>query len=142
MPPAERAARVSEVYDVFHAALAQQIRAFAVPPALVTVHSFTPRWHGEVRSTEIGLLHDEDATLAQTMQQSADGTFSVELNVPYSSSDGVTHMLARHGTGGGLRNVMIEVRNDLLAADDQIIAIANMLEDMLSSALAPQGHTI
>lgn len=138
---AERKARVQEVYYAFHKSLDELIDSFAEPPTLVTVHSFTPSWHGKPRSIEIGLLHDENPSLARAMQQKSDGRFSVELNEPYSSVDGVTHMLARHGTSRGLQNVMIEVRNDLLATDDAINGIANSLDNMLVKALAIESHT-
>ena len=57
---ADRAARTSEIYDVFHAAVDAVLDGFAAPPVLVTVHSFTPVWHGAPRPTEIGLLHDAE----------------------------------------------------------------------------------
>jgi predicted N-formylglutamate amidohydrolase len=36
-------------------------------------------------------------------------------NDPYGPADGVTHTLKEHGLSNGLLNVMIEVRNDLIA---------------------------
>ena len=135
----ERAARVCEIYDVFHATLAEQLDGFAEHPALVTIHSFTPLWHGEQRKAEIGLLHDDDPSLAEAMQNAADEGFLVELNVPYSSADGVTHTLARHGTARGLQNVMIEVRNDLLSNDEEISKITATLEHMLNKVLLREG---
>ena len=132
----ERAARVEEVYDTFHNVLDQEIGAFMNAPVLVTVHSFSPRWHGVPRPTEIGLLHDEDDTLAVAMHASKNGEFRIELNMPYSAADGVTHLLARHAVARNLRNVMIEVRNDLLGTPDQIRRVADALETMLVAALS------
>lgn len=137
----QSAARVREVYDVFHAAVSAQIDGFSTSPVLVTVHSFTPLWHGETRTAEIGLLHDADPTLAQAMQDAENGEYRVELNVPYSAADGVTHMLARHGTTRGLQNVMIEVRNDLLKRDDETNKVAKTLQRMLHIALSHEAHT-
>lgn len=137
---AERQARVREVYDAFHRTLTDRLEGFAEPPALVTVHSFTPRWHSEPRTAEIGLLQDEDPALAQAMLRASEGAFRVELDVPYSAADGVTHMLARHGTRRGLQNVMIEVRNDLLTSENQMGEIAVELEGMLIAALALKGY--
>ncbi len=132
----DRAARVRDLYDPFHGLVASALDGFRNPPALVTVHSFTPNWHGTERETEIGLLHDDDPTLARAMLEIADQTWRTELNQPYSAKDGVTHTLARHGTARGLQNVMIEVRNDLLAEEAGIDRIAEALCDMLRPALS------
>jgi len=131
----ERARRARAVYAPFHRAVTDALDRFKAPPALVTVHSFTPVWHGVARAAEIGLLHDADATLAGAMLRAAGGAFRTELNVPYSARDGVTHTLARHATARGLASVMIEVRNDLLANAAAADAVAGALEEMLRAAL-------
>lgn len=131
----DRAQRTREIYDVFHATLAATINAFGAPPALVTIHSFTPAWFGQARSTELGLLHDDDPALARAMLAAADRSLRTEMNQPYSASDGVTHTLARHATTRGLLNVMIEVRNDLLHDDTGVSRIAAVLERMLALGL-------
>jgi len=136
----ERAARVREVYEVFHTTLTDRLERMPEQPVLVTVHSFTPQWHERPRATEIGLLHDADATLARAMQSAAVGPFSVALNAPYSAADGVTHLLARHGTSRGLSNVMIEVRNDLLGTEAEIGQVAAALEAMLTKAIATEDQ--
>lgn len=130
-----RAARTREIYDPFHATLAATLDAFPRQPALVTIHSFSPTWFGQTRATELGILHDDDPSLAHAMQSAADRTLKTELNQPYSAADGVTHMLARHAIPRGLQNVMIEVRNDLLGDEAQVSRIAGILQRMLSSAL-------
>lgn len=134
LTPAERQARRDALYEPFHETLSATLDAIA-SPVLVTVHSFTPVWKGQMRTEEIGLLHDADPDLAQAMFDAANGEFSVALNVPYSAADGVTHTLARHGTERGIPNVMIEVRNDLLAEDDAISRMADVLASMLISVL-------
>lgn len=133
---ADRRARVAEIYVPFQALLAETLDGFSRPPALVTIHSFTPVWHGAPRSTEIGLLHDDDARLARAMQALAGGGFRVALNEPYSAKDGVTHTLRKHGLQRGIPNVMIEVRNDLLADDAAVGRAAAFLAHMLVGALA------
>lgn len=136
LTPDARAIRTREVYDVFHATLDAALDGFASAPALVTIHSFTPQWFGQPRRTELGLLHDADPALARAMLTFADPGFRTELNQPYSAADGVTHTLARHATARGLRNVMIEVRNDLLSNASQVTRMAENLQHMLSAALA------
>ena len=136
LTPVERNLRTREIYDAFHATLSTTLDAFPEPPAFVTIHSFTPSWFGQPRDTELGLLHDDDPTLARAMLGHSARTFRTELNRPYSAADGVTHTLARHATARGLSNVMIEVRNDLLGDPGQISKVADTLESMLSAALA------
>lgn len=116
----EKQARVDGIYRPFQAAVAQEIvrrKATGQPTVLVTLHSFTPVFKGVRRDTEIGILHDTDARLAERLISSLDrgSGFVVRRNDPYGPEDGVTHTLIEHGVRNGLQNVMVEVRNDLLA---------------------------
>ncbi len=138
---AEKTARTTQVYEPFHATLSDVLDGFETRPVLVTIHSFAPVWHGTPRRTQLGLLHDADASLAEAMLSAADDTFVTHLNEPYSASDGVTHTLARHATARGLTNVMIEVRNDLLGEGSDVARIAAYLTNLLNSALAPKAAT-
>ncbi len=135
LSPEHRAARTQAVYDPFHQLVSDTLDGFTSPPALVTVHSFSPTWFGTRRETEIGLLHDADDRLARAMLRAAPAGNAPGLNEPYSAADGVTHMLARHATARGLDSVMIEVRNDLLRDDDAQRRIAASLHQMITTAL-------
>lgn len=132
LTPEARAERVESVYAPFLAAVEAQLGR--APRALVTVHSFTPLWHGTPRETEIGLLHDSDARLAEAMLARAPQGRVVHLNRPYGPEDGVTHSLQLHGKG--LPNVMIEARNDLLTTPKDVQTMAMDLLAMLTPALA------
>lgn len=133
---ADRVNRAREVYHPFHNEVAKLLSGFPMPPAFVTLHSFTPVWNGVARGTEIGLLHDADDQLARAMLAQADSRYLTELNKPYAAKDGVTHTLQRHA--GGLQNVMIEVRNDLLSDQAAIAQVATSLAATLSAALKAQ----
>ncbi|MGR3321711.1 MAG: N-formylglutamate amidohydrolase [Pseudooceanicola sp.] len=135
---AARARRVAEIHDPFRDCLAE-VLANRPPAALVTVHSFTPVWHGAPRAAEIGFLHDADPSLARAMLRHAGGLPGrAELNVPYSAEDGVTHTLRRHGWGR--RNAMIEIRNDLIATDRAAAEMGRALAAALTAALAEGGR--
>lgn len=138
---AEKAARTCQVYNPFHTTLSDVLDGFDAPPTMVTIHSFAPVWHGTPRSTELGLLHDEDTSLAEAMLSAADDTMVTHLNEPYSARDGVTHTLARHATARGLTNVMIEVRNDLLGEASDVDRVSTHLANLLNTALAPKAAT-
>ncbi len=61
---AERLARFYDPYDhAIDAAVAAAMEAGA-PPAIVTVHSFTPAWRGVARPWQVGILWDRDDRLA------------------------------------------------------------------------------
>jgi len=134
--PDQRAFRVNAVYRPFEAALG---RLLSTRPnaALVTVHTFTPVWFGAPRAVDIGILHGEDPRLAEAMMALATRTEGrdVRLNEPYSSSDGVTHTIDRHGAGTGRLNVMIEIRNDLVATAAGQATFADLLARWVEAAL-------
>ena len=136
-----RAERVAAVYAPFTAAVEAVIDARAAagrPTALVTIHSFSPHWFGQPRATEIGILHDDDSRLADAMLARAPAVVphrAVARNAPYGPTDGVTHSLRRFGLARGLPNVMIEIRNDLLAGRDGGARLADEVLALLRPAL-------
>lgn len=133
----ERARRTRVYYDPFRDALAQALARHAAP-ALITIHSFTPVYNGETRAVEIGVLHDSDARLADAFLTTAPHHTAAKVarNAPYGPEHGVTHTLKVHAIPQGRLNVMIEVRNDLIATEDQQAAVAKMLSAWTRDALA------
>lgn len=112
----ERARRVRDIYDPYHGAITDLLRArieAGVPTALVAVHSFNPIYRGIARPWPIGILFDEDRRLADPLVADlrAEGILVGE-NEPYGPWDRVYHTLERHGRSRGLPVVMIELRND------------------------------
>lgn len=139
-----RAARTAALYEPFRAALSGLVReriAAGRAPVLVTVHSFTPVYFGKPRAVEIGILHDEDGRLADAMLAAAArrGEYDVRRNEPYGPQDGVTHTLKEHGVANGLANVMIEVRNDLIADEAGERAAADYLAGLIAEGLSSPG---
>lgn len=130
-----RKERARLYYEPFRDAVASAMRA-NLTPILVTVHSFTPVYEGEKRSVEIGILHDSDSRLADAMLEAAiNSDLDVQRNEPYGPQDGVTHTLKEHAIRTGHANVMIEIRNDLIADEDSQAQIANQLMVWLEAAL-------
>ena len=136
-----RARRVAHVYRPFENRLAYAIKACAGLCLLVTVHSFTPVFRGERRSVEIGLLHGDDPRFAQAMLAGAPASnrFVTRINEPYGPEDGVAHTLNAHGVANGLLNVMLEIRNDLIATSDAQEAMAGLLAPWLAETLEGFG---
>lgn len=137
---AERFARTAALYMPFQSGVRDLVdarREAGIETVLVTMHSFTPVYHGTRREVEIGLLHDADTRLVDAMLEHTEaGNFRVERNQPYGPQDGVTHTLRLHALPGGLLNVMIEVRNDLIENEEGQRAAAGFLSGLLRKAIA------
>lgn len=129
--------RVEAYYQPFEDAIAKLLSDHSIAPILVTIHSFTPTYHGKKREVEVGILHDEDSLIADAMLEYAERheELCVLRNEPYGAEDGVTHTLKHHGIRNGLANVMIEIRNDLLQTPQQCLEIALKIAVMLDHAL-------
>jgi len=136
---AERLRRVNAVYLPFHTALHRLIAeriALGRVPVVLTIHSFTPVYHGQPREVEFGVIHDADPSLALAIADAARSTpLRTEVNAPYSAADDVTHTLRLHATPYGLPNAMLEVRNDLIAGPAAQSAMADLLAPVINMGL-------
>jgi predicted N-formylglutamate amidohydrolase len=122
---AARTARQAAIFDPYHRAVADLLgarRAAGRRTVLVAMHSFTPVFHGEARTVEIGVLSHRDRRLADivlALLREA-GEFAVGDNEPYAITDTSDYTVPVHGEGGGLLHVELEIRQDLIAtAADQ-----------------------
>jgi len=144
--PEERLARTEAIYlpwaNGLHNLIAARI-AMGRPPVIVTIHSFTPIFHGHPRAVEFGVIHDADPTLALAILAAtqAQTTLNSQLNQPYSAADDVTHTLRLHATPYALHNAMLEIRNDLIATTTAEVAMAEQLAPVLAAALKTLGGT-
>jgi predicted N-formylglutamate amidohydrolase len=133
---AARLARVQAVYlpfhDDLHALIATRL-AQGRTPVLVTVHSFTPVYHGQRRALEFGAIHDGDESLCRNILRNVHGLASA-LNEPYSAADGVTHLLRLQAVPYGLSHAMLEIRNDLIADAPGQEAMADRLAPAIRAA--------
>lgn len=136
--PSARAARVKLVYEPFVQAVSHSIsQQKTTLQLLVTIHSFTPVFHGRARKVQIGILFGRDDRFARAMmtRQPADATYDARLNEPYSAKDGVTHSIDLHGVSNGLLNVMIEIRNDLIGTPGEQADMAAYLAPWITGTL-------
>ncbi|MCP4234582.1 MAG: N-formylglutamate amidohydrolase [Aestuariibacter sp.] len=132
----QRKQRFDMIYQPFHSAVQDTI-AGRSKPVIVTIHSFTPFFQGRQRDFELGILHDADSRLADSLlaQTQLDTAFRTVRNKPYSAADGATHTLITHGVKQSLQNVMFEVRNDLLGDSASISLWARRLSNLINTAL-------
>ena len=122
------------------AQLADAMGATGRPPAIVSIHSFTPVWKGHPRPWEIGLLWDADPRLAQSLMSAFEAMLQSPVgdNEPYDGAL-VGDTLYDVGTGRGLANVIIEVRQDLIASPEGADRWAGLIADALAPVLADPG---
>ena len=134
------AVRIARYYEPYDAAIGEAIAAAMAsgyPPAIISVHSFTPVWRGQPRPWHIGLLWDRDDRLTRPLFAAlrAEAGLVVGDNEPYAGwLEGDT--IDRHATRAGLPNVLIELRQDLIATRADAEAWADRLADMLLPILA------
>lgn len=136
---AETDRRIARFYQPYHDAIAARIaaaRATGIMPSLLSMHSFTPVFHGHMRPWQVGVLWDRDGRIALPLLEAlgADGNLCVGDNLPYSG-ELVGDSMYRHGTKGGLAHVLIELRQDMIATTATAEAWAERLETVLRPVL-------
>ncbi|HEY4124002.1 MAG TPA: N-formylglutamate amidohydrolase [Rhizomicrobium sp.] len=138
----EIAHRIANFHAPYHGAIEAEIarqRAVGTIPALISMHSFTPSWKNVPRPWEIGILWDRDGRLAKPLLAGfARAGFTVGDNEPYRGELENDCMYA-HGTIHGLPHVLIEMRQDLVATEEQGRAMAARIKPILDEALAQLG---
>ena len=110
------------------------------PPALLSIHSFTPVWRGAARRWKVGVLWDLDdrvpgPLLASLHDEEDLQAHGVGDNEPYDgglAGDTIDAV----ATARGLANALIEVRQDLIAKDAGVEAWAERFARLLPPILA------
>ena len=90
------------------------------PTILISVHSFTPTFHGSPRPWHAGVLYNKDPRLAMTLLRSlsAEPKLVIGDNEPYGVRDETDYTIPEHGEKRGLPHVGIELRQDLIATEE------------------------
>lgn len=135
---AELERRKALYYTPYHRALAD-MAARQPDTVLVSVHTFTPQLNGRApRPWDLGVLHSHrDSRLARALlarTAEAEPGLCLGDNEPY---DG--HLpgdaIDRHALAHGRRNVLLELRQDLVATEAQQQGWGARLAPLLTSAL-------
>ena len=119
-------------------AAAQAMLESGKPPAIVSIHTFTPVWRGMPRPWKIGVLYDDDDRIARPLLAALarDGLSAHEIgdNEPYSGGlPGDTIDAA--ALARGLPNVLIEVRQDLVATPEGAKAWGERLAPLIAAVV-------
>jgi len=107
-------------------------------PAVVAVHSFTPRINGGgARPWHVGVLWNRDPRLAVPVLAALNtrGDLVVGDNQPYSGRE-INYTLDTHAGAAGLPNVAFEIRQDLIGDAAGAEAWAVLLAEVLTPILA------
>jgi predicted N-formylglutamate amidohydrolase len=139
--PEELERRLDRLYRPYHDAVADLL-ASRPDPAILAIHSFTPQLRGRPpRPWHVAVLHshrDERLARAVLRRLMAEPDLFVGDNEPYSG-----HLpgdsIDRHALGPGRLNVLIELRQDLIATEAQQESWAERLAPLLSDALEEAG---
>ncbi len=114
--------RLDQCYRPYHAAIETHIaRAAPHGPDILSLHSFTPQLQGRPpRPWHAGVLWGPDAASGQRLVDllRGDPALCVGVNEPYLGGN-VGECLDQHAFWRGLRNVLIELRNDLIVEPAQ-----------------------
>lgn len=142
---ADRLARIREIYRPFHDGVARLLDRRAARGAtsiFITIHSFTPVYKGARRALDLGVLHDRDTRLADSLLSAVGRAkdIVVRRNEPYGPQDGVCHTLNLHAEPRGLPYAMLEIRNDLIAQAAGQEQWAKRLAEVLGVLAVPEAR--
>ncbi len=115
--------------------------AQGTPPAILSIHSFTPVWRGSPRPWKVGVLWDADprlpAPLLDAFAREDDlAPHEIGDNEPYAGAL-LGDTIDSTATLRGLSNALIEIRQDLIATQEDAEAWADRLARLVAPILAP-----
>jgi predicted N-formylglutamate amidohydrolase len=140
---ARRTQRFWRPYRERIAATVEAMTAAGEPPALVSIHSFTPVWRGAPRRWKVGVLWDRDDRLPKPLLEALAaepdlGPKAIGDNEPYDGAlAGDT--IDAIATSRGLANALIEIRQDLVAGANDARAWGDRLARLLRPILADRA---
>jgi len=131
----ERQRRLTSYYEPYHQSIdgvMQRMQSLGGEVSMLSIHSFTPRLGNDERRMETGILYDRYEPVARRLAGLLEGQgFTTALNEPYSGLAGMMTSAQRHGTRYGVIYLQLEIRQDLIATDDQ----AHDVAERISAAL-------
>lgn len=115
-----RARRADSCYWPYHRAVTEtleRVAARGIVPAVISVHSCTPSLKGFHRPWHIGVLSGRDRRMADLLiaELSRDRELCVGDNQPYSGLDPHGYSIETHALPAERPNVLLEIRQDLIA---------------------------
>ena len=140
----DRARRIDEIHRPYHEAIAALVKARMAArrtTVVIALHSFTPIMAGIARPWDIGVLHEKgDTRLAMAMLRrlARDQTLCVGDNQPYCM-DETDYTILRHAVAHGLPYAELEIRQDIIAEEEDQRSWCERLCAILPSAMREAG---
>lgn len=133
LPAAEAARRADIAFHPYHREVARRLDELS-DPLVIAMHSCTPVFDGVARPWDVGVLWRQDAASAGRLiaALARDTSLCVGENQPYSALDAPGYTVADVLEPRQLRHVIIEIRQDLIAADAGAAAWAERLAELLT----------
>ena len=143
---AQKALRVKEIFEPYHARIAALLDARAragQQTILVAQHSMTDLYKGSRREMHAAILYNRDRRFAGLMLAALrrEPLLSIADNEPYFVSDETDYTVPKHGEARRLPHVEIEVRQDLVSEEAGQIEWAARLTDSLQTAAADYSRS-
>ena len=140
---AEILKRRKHYYDPYHTEIDRLLEEGierGKPPAIFSVHSFTPFWKSVMRPWHATVLWDKDDRLPRPVMKAlrAEKGLVTDDNVPYSGELRGDCMY-RHGTQRGLAHALIEIRQELISDEAGASQWAKRLSMILQGCLGLDG---
>ncbi len=110
--PQDRQHRIDAYYSPYHAAVDDAL-AGVLAPTLLSIHTFTPNYEGQLRQVELGVLFDRDEGPAESLLSSLRVHYPhVAANQPWSGKQGLIYSAESHAHRHGRVALELEVRQD------------------------------
>jgi predicted N-formylglutamate amidohydrolase len=143
LAPADRQARIDEVFQPYHRRIADELDRRLVGgrrTILVSLHSFTPALTGPgagPRPWRYGVLHRNDSAFSRAVLAALIARHGADVvgdNQPYAM-DGTDNTVPLHADPRGLDYLELETRQDLIADGPGQAAVAALIAGLLTEAL-------
>ena len=137
---ADAVQRAHEFFHPYHNAIRRELTALQrryVEPCVISIHSFTPTFDENPRPWHVGVLWGDDPRVAQPLldRLRREHDLCVGDNQPYDAREPIGYSMNEHGAGTGLPHILLEIRQDLIAEQQNALAWAARLYDCLADVI-------
>jgi predicted N-formylglutamate amidohydrolase len=134
----EQNRRLTDLFEPYHGAITEALAHLwrrGMPPALFSVHSFTPIFGDEDRPWDVGVLWNRDPRIAKPLMDKLKAKgLNVGDNLPYSGRD-LAYTINMHGGASGLANCVVEINQDQVRDQAGLERWAGIFTDVMGDIL-------
>jgi len=134
--------RIRDVFEPYHNAVNRALARLwnrAAAPAILSVHSFSPRFGDKPRPWDVGVLWNRDPRIAIPLMENLERyDLRVGDNEPYSGHD-LAYTIDVHGSAAGIANVALEINQDQLGTPGEILKWVDILSESVLPILDIPG---